>query len=225
MPIDLEAPEVKAAIEEAVNKQVTDKIAAETGGLKSKNTELMDELKGFKKKFEGIDPDEVKRLREEDRNKQDKDSDPAKLRERIEGEYAPKLTEAEKRAEAAEAKLNSTIIDSQLTSALGEAGVAKEFLRAVKADLSSSRKVEVNDGGVMIDGKPVGDFVKTWSTTDGKPFISAGDNTGGGGKSGGGGGATSKKVSEMTVSEKAAAMRELGADAYRQKVNNEQKAQ
>ena len=83
MPIDLEAPEVKAAIEAAVTKQVSEKLESETGGLKSKNTELMDELKGFKKKFEGIDPDEVKRIMAEKRDKDDKDSDPVKLRERI----------------------------------------------------------------------------------------------------------------------------------------------
>lgn len=225
MPIDLEAPEVKAAIEEAAGKLAQEKVDAETKGLKTKQTELMDELKGLKKKFDGIDPDEVKRLKEEERNKADKDSDPVKLRERIEGEFTPKLTAAEKRAEEAEAKLNSNTIDSQLTTALVEAGVAKEFLRAVKADLGSSRKVEVTDGGVIIDGKPVGDFVKAWATTDGKPFISAGDHSGGGSKGGGGGGAGSKKISEMTAAEKGAAIWELGPDAYREKVNNEQKAQ
>ncbi|WP_442577854.1 hypothetical protein ACSBOB_20115 [Mesorhizobium sp. ASY16-5R] len=225
MPIDLEAPEVKAAIQEAADKLAQEKIAAETGGLKTKNTELMDEVKGLKKKFEGIDPDEVKRLKEEDRNKKDKDADPVELRKRIEGEFTPKLTAAEKRAEEAEAKLNGTIVDNQLTSALVEAGVAKEFLRAVKADLSSTRKVEVKDDGVIVDGKPVADFVKGWAAADGKAFISAGSHSGGGAGGGGGGGAGSKKLSQMSAAEKAAHMTEIGPDAYREKVNNEQKAQ
>ncbi|RVD58868.1 hypothetical protein EN866_19490 [Mesorhizobium sp. M2D.F.Ca.ET.223.01.1.1] len=221
MPIDLEAPEVKAAITAAVQEAVE----KETGGLKTKNTELLDELKGFKKKYEGIDPDEFKQLKADKRAKEDQDSDPVKLRERIEAEYTPKLTAAEKRAEAAEAKLNGNIIDSQLTYALVEAGVAKEFIRAVKADIGGSRKVEVKDDGVIVDGKPVGDFVKAWATTDGKPFVSAGDNTGGGAKGGGGGGASTKKLSEMTAAEKAAHMQEIGPEAYRAKVNNESKAQ
>lgn len=225
MPIDLEAPEVKAAIEEAAGKLAQEKVDAATGGLKTKNIELLDELKGFKKKYEGIDPEEVKRLKEEKRTADDKDSDPVKLRERIEAEFSPKLTDAEKRAETAEAKLNSSTIDNQLTAALSEAGVAKEFMRAVKAELGTTRKVEVTDNGVVVDGKPVGDFVKAWATTDGKAFISAGNHNGGGAGGGGGGGAGTKKLSEMTAAEKAVHMTEIGAEAYRAKVDNESKAQ
>ncbi|MEZ5781165.1 MAG: hypothetical protein R3D70_05895 [Rhizobiaceae bacterium] len=225
MPVDLNAPEIKAAIEEAVTAQVKEKLEAETGGLKAKNTEIMDELKSLRKKFDGIDPEEVKRLKEAERTARDRDSDPVELRKRIEEEFAPKLTAAEKRGDEAEGKLRNLTIDNHLNSALAEAGVAKEFNRAVKADLIASRKFDVKDDGVTVDGKPVADFVKTWAAADGKAFISAGDNSGGGSKGGGGGGAGSKKISEMTVAEKAAAMRELGSEAYLAKANNEKKAQ
>ena len=225
MPIDLNDADVKAAIKAEADKLAAEKIEAETGGLKSKNTELLDEVKALKKKFEGIDPEEHKRLKGEKREKEDKESDPVQLRKRIEEEFTPKLTDAEKRAAEAEAKLAANTIDSQLTAALAEAGVAKEFLRAVKADLGSSRKVEVTDNGVIVDGKPVGDFVKAWAQTDGKAFIAAPDNAGGGGKGGGGGGASTKKASEMNAAEKAEFIREKGSQAYREKVDNEQKAQ
>lgn len=221
MGIDLNDADVKAAIKAEADKLVAEKIEAETGGLKAKNTELLDEVKTLKKKFEGVDPDEFKRLKDAKRDKDDKDSDPVQLRKRIEEEFTPKLTDAEKRAADAEAKLAENTIDSQLTAALAEAGVAKEFLRAVKADLGSSRKVEVTDNGVIVDGKPVGDFVKAWAQTDGKPFIAAPDNSGGGGKGGADGGATGKKSSEMTDAEKIAFMREHGVDKWREKLNNE----
>jgi FtsZ-binding cell division protein ZapB len=219
--VDLELPEVKAAIAAETAKLVE----AEVKGLKKKNEELLDEVKDVKKRFEGIDPKEYQELKIAKREAEDKDGDPVKLRERIEGEYQPKLTKAEQERDDALKKLNSTIIENQLTAALVEGGVAKEFLRAVKADFASTRKVEVNGDGVTIDGKSVGDFVKAWATDEGKSFIAAPHNSGGGSQGGGGGGAAvNKKLSEMTRDEKAALQQEIGLDAYKQKVNNERLA-
>ncbi|WP_398470709.1 hypothetical protein [Tardiphaga sp.] len=216
--INLEAPEVKAAIA-AEAKKLAD---AEVAGLKTNRDELLDEVKGLKKRYEGIDPKEYADLKAAKRDADDKDGDPVKLRERIEGEWAPKLTKAEQERDEALGKLNSTIIENQLTSALAEAGVAKEFLRVVKADFSSNRKVEVKGDGVTVDGKPVEDFVKAWSTDEGKSFIAAPNNNGGGGKGGNGGGAAGdKKLSEMTRDEKAALQKEIGLKAFKEKVNNE----
>jgi hypothetical protein len=216
--IDVNAPEFKEAVAAAVEK--------ETGGLKKKNEELLDELKPLKElkdKFKDFDPAEYTRLKAAERDGKDKEiKDPVELRNRIEAEFAPKLTKAEEERDAALQKLNSTIVENQLTSALAEAGVAKEYLRAVKADLTLSREVEVRDDGVIIDGKPVGDFVKAWSAEDGKSFIGAPNNNGGGGKGGKGGGAVGdKKASEMTRPEKAAFISEHGGEAWRTKINNE----
>jgi hypothetical protein len=217
----LELPEVKAAIKAEAQKLVE----AETGGLKKKNDELLDEVKDLKKKFDGFDPEEYKQLKAAQRNKEDQDSDPVKLRERIEGEFQPKLTKAEQERDEALKKLNDNIVEHQLSTALADAGVAKEFIRAVKADMSSSKKVEVKDGGVIIDGKPVADFVKTWAAEDGKSFIAARDNSGGGSGGGEGGGAAGgKKISDMTVAEKAEAMSTLGQVAYLAKSRAEQQS-
>lgn len=221
MNIDVNAPEFKAAVETEVAKLVQEKVEAETKGLKAKNDELLGEIKGFKQKFDGVDPDEFKKLKGAQRDADDKNSDPVKMRERIEQELAPKLTEAEKRATTAESKLDSYIKDNQLTAALVEAGVAKEFLPAAKALLQASRTVEVKDGGAIIDGKSIAEFVKAWAGGEGKAFISAPNNNGGGGKGGAGGGAAGKKASEMTRTEKAKFMKENGLDAWKEKVDNE----
>jgi hypothetical protein len=219
--IDVNAPEFKDAVQAAA-KELLDK---EAGGLKAKNEELLGEVKALRTKFDGVDPDEYKKLKTTKREADDKNADPVELRKRIEDEFTPKLDEATKRASEAEGKLNQHIIDSALTSALLEAGVAKEFLPAAKALLRESRKVEVNDGGAVVDGKPVQTFTHEWAKADGKAFVSAPDNSGGGARGGNGGGAASgKKLSELSVAEKAALMREIGGDAYKQKVNSETKA-
>lgn len=218
MEVNLEAPEVKAAIA-AEAKKLFD---AEAGGLKKKNDELLDEVKDLKKKFDGLDPEEFKRLKDAERNKKDKESDPTELRKRIEEEFAPKLTKAEQERDEALKQLKDNQIDNQLTSALTEAGVAKEFLRAVKSDLLHSRKVDVKDGGAIVDGAALTDFVKTWAASDGKPFIAAPNNQGGGAGGGAGGGsAGGKKISEMSAAEKAKAMQEMGREAYLAKANSE----
>ncbi|MDN3273384.1 hypothetical protein QWJ07_03955 [Frankia sp. RB7] len=219
MSVDVNSQEFKDAVTAAVKTQV-DEVA---GGLKSKNDELLGEVKGLKEKlksFDGVDADEYKTLKTEKRTKDDKNSDPVELRQRIEGEFTPKVEAANQRAEAAEGKLKQHIIDSQLTTSLLEAGVAKEFLPAAKALLQSSRKIDVSDSGAVVDGKPVAEFAKTWATSDGKPFIAAADNNGGGSKGGSGGGAAGKKASEMTRAEKSSFIRENGLDAWTEKVNN-----
>jgi hypothetical protein len=219
--VNLEAPEIQAAIKAEAAKLVE----AETGGLKTKNNELLDEVKSLKKKLEGFDPDEFKRLKDAEREAGDRGiKDPVEFRKRIEEEFAPRLAKAEQDRDEALRKLNDTIVDNQLTASLVEAGVAKEFLRAVKADVSSTRKIDVIDGGVVIDGKPVGDFVKAWSAEDGKSFIAAANNSGGGGRGGNGGGAAgANKVSDMSNADKAAFIREHGAQAWADKVANEMK--
>lgn len=216
MSLDLELPEVKAAIA-AEAKKIVD---AEAGGLKAKNDELLGEVKTLKQKLEGVDLDEYKSLKEAKRNKEDKDSDPVELRKRIEAEFTPKIEAEKQRADAAEAKLNKHIIDSELTNSLLAAGVANEFLPAAKALLQNSKKVDVTDSGAVVDGKPVAEFAKGWAADEGKHFVSAPNNHGGGSQGGAGGGAASgKKASEMTRAEKSAFIRENGLEAWTEKVN------
>lgn len=216
MGLDLELPEVKAAIA-AEAKKIVDE---EAGGLKAKNDELLGEIKTLKQKFADIDPAEYKTLKDEKRNKEDKVSDPVELRQRIESEFTPKIDAEKQRADAAESKLKQHIIDSELTNALVTAGVAKELLPAAKALLQSSKKVDVSDSGAVVDGKPVAEFAKSWATGDGKPFIAAADNSGGGGQGGGGGGASGKKAAEMSRSEKTAFIGEHGLEKWTEKVTN-----
>ncbi len=206
----------------ATQAQVAELLEKETKGLKESRDAVLREKKQLEDRFKDVDPDEYRTLKTSKRNAEDKDSDPIKLRERIEAEFAPKLTAAEKRAEELEAKLNANIVDGSLTTALTEAGVAPEFIRAVKADFRGSRKIEVTEGGALVDGKPVTDYVKAWAASDeAKPFIAAANNQGGGSKGGAGGGATGKKAADMTAKEKAAYIGQHGAEAFKNKVDNE----
>ncbi|MET4294723.1 ElaB/YqjD/DUF883 family membrane-anchored ribosome-binding protein [Bradyrhizobium sp. LB8.2] len=219
--VDLNAPEVKAAIK-AEAKRLLDE---EAGGLKRAKEEALDELKELKKKYEGIDPAEFKKLKQKMQKLEDEGRTPEEIQRRIEEEFAPKLSQAEQDRDDAVKKLSDLQIDNQLTSALIENGVPKEFIRAVKADiLSTSReKMQVKDGGVIVDGTPVADFAKKWAGDEAnKPFISAPDNRGGGGGGGGGGGAgTAKKTSEMTRAEKSEFIAKEGLEAWKEKLNNE----
>lgn len=221
MDIDVNAPEFKQAVAAAVEK--------ETGGLKEKNKELLDELKPLKEKmekFKDFDPAEYSRLKALERDGKDKEiKDPVELRNRIEAEFAPKLTAAEKRAEEAETKLKQRTIDGELTSALIDSGVSKEFLPAAKALITSGRKVDVTDGGAIVDGKPVSAFAKDFAASDeGKHFVSAPNSQGGGAKGGAGGDpAKGKQLSEMSNADKAAFIREHGPQAWADKVATEMK--
>lgn len=217
--IDLNAPEVKAAVEQAA-KELMDK---EVGGLKKAKEDLLKEFKEFKDKYEGVDADEFKKLKETAREQGDKGiKDPVEFRKRIEDELKPKIDAAEKRAVEAEAKLKEHVIDAGLTNALVESGVTKEFLPAAKALIKSGRKVDVTDGGAIVDGKPIAAFAKDFAASDeGKHFISAAGNAGGGSRGGGGGVVTGKKIAEMSTAEKASAMKEMGREAYLQQANNE----
>src|ERR1051325_7243330 len=89
--------------------------------------------------------------------------------------------------------LTSVLVDQGLTSALTEAGVAPQFLPAVKALLGPQVALKDNGGKreAVAGDKPLGEFVKIWSQGDeGKTYISAAGNSGGGagGSQGGKGG-------------------------------------
>lgn len=180
--------ELKAAIEK------------EVGGLKSKRDELLEENKKLKTAQKELD-DRMKALEESaeeaERIKAEKDGDVKKALEQAEKKWAKERTALEAERDDAKGRVQKHLVDGGLTESLIGAGVAKEFLPAAKAWLKSEHKFEVSDDGVLVNGKPMKEFVSEWSQGDsGKPYIAADRNGGGGaqGANGGGGASTAKQV-------------------------------
>jgi seryl-tRNA synthetase len=177
--IDLNAPEVQTAIEEA------------TKGLVKKRDELLAEVKKLRKDS-SIDPDDYNRLKEEKETLSDKLNELTKTSK----QYTAEL-ERIKKAAADEAEYSSKLlVETNLNDAINSIGIKPEFNRAVKALFANQAQVIASQEGrsVKIGDKSVSDFMKEWSETDeGKSFRAAPINQGGG-STGGQGGKTGKKT-------------------------------
>ena len=175
---DLDSPEIKAAIADAVKSAVEEA----TQGLKTKNTELAAKLKLATKNAE-ISPDDYNRLKDENE----------KLSEQIEqANKQLKLGVSEydklKKNYEDEVKFSSNMfVDNQLADAFSKSGVKPELSKAVKAMLASqvSIKTEGETRAAVIGDKPIMDYVTEWAKSDeGKHFIAAPANSGGGAQGG-----------------------------------------
>lgn len=180
MAIDLNDPEVKAAIKTAISEAVE----AATEPLVAKNKELLGELKKARKNSE-IDPEEFNSLREE------KEALEGKLSEAVKANKTA-LQEAEKYKKLHESESGFTsklLVDNGLMAELTAAGVKKELLDGAKALIERQVKVE-QDGEnrvAKVGDKTLKDFVTVWAGSDiGKNYVAAPANSGGGGKGGGG---------------------------------------
>ena len=181
--MEISEEELKAKIDEAIESA--------TGGLAKKNQELLAELKEARK-GKAIDPAEIDRLQSKI------DALEADL-----GTAAKAKKDQEKALKLAQDALASEsgftqklLLDNGLTDALVKAGVAAQYLPAVKAMLGTQAKVVVDGDSrkAVIGDKDLTDFVSGWATSDeGKHYLAA-PNNGGGGASGGSGGASGQKI-------------------------------
>jgi hypothetical protein len=176
MPLDRKDPEVIALIEEITNSA--------TEALSAKNKELLSEVKALKAKAKGadIDPVEHAALQTQVEELTDKLSKAEKFSKSEIDKLSKSLTEKD-------GALNKHLIDAGLTDALVKAGVQPAMLDAVKALHQSKASINAKDGAyeALIDGKPLGEFVTTWTQSDqGKHFVSAPNNNGGGAQGGSG---------------------------------------
>lgn len=173
--IDLNAPEVRAAIEAAVEKA--------TAPLVAKRDELLGEVKKLRKNSE-IDPADLERVEaERDQLKQQLAEANKTLKKQ-----ATDLEAATKRAAEIDTAYANTLRDSALTDALAKAGVTSPaLLKAAKALLKDGVQV------VDVDGKRVvkaGDVdldkhITEWAGSDeGKYFVAAPEHNGGGSQGG-----------------------------------------
>lgn len=130
----------------------------------------------------------------------DKNLDLEKIKSNARKPVERERDELKQRAEQAEGRLESLVIDSALTGAVSELKVATPYQKAVKAMFRDKVKVTEGDEGelvAIIEGEygeqPVDKYLKEWSQTDeGKAFIEADRNNGGGARNPGGGGGKPK---------------------------------
>ena len=103
--------------------------------------------------------------------------------EALKKQHAKQLEKLTERADTAENKLNSTLTDSAVRSAIAEAGVKENLRPAAEALIKTqnSGKIKLgSDGIVTIDGANVSDHIKDWVQTDeGAGFVPSGNGGGG----------------------------------------------
>jgi hypothetical protein len=177
--------------EEEFNAKIASAVEEATGGLAKKNQELLAELKEARK-GKAIDPAELDRLQAKIDSLEADLSNASKSSK----EQAKLLKQSQDALASESGFTQRLLLDNGLTEQLVKAGVAKEFLPAVKAMLGTQAKVIVDGDSrkAVIGDKELSEFVSAWATTDeGKHFISAPSN-GGGGASGGAGGGSNAKV-------------------------------
>lgn len=181
--MDITEEDFAAKIKEAVDEATT--------GLVKKNQELLDELKEARK-GKAIDPAELDRLQ----SKIDALEVDLSTASKTSKEQAKLLKQAQDALASESGFTQKLLLDNGLTEALVKAGVATQFLPAVKAMLGTNAKV-VADGDnrkALIGDKELSDFVSGWISSDeGKHYLAAPSN-GGGGASGGAGNGTGAKV-------------------------------
>jgi len=169
---DLSSKEVKDAIAAAV--------AEEVQGLKTKNSELLEQNKRLKKGQE-IDPAELERVESE------RDQYKQQLAEATKAvkKAATDTEAATKRAEAAEGSTSKLLVENGLNDALAKANVTNPALvKAAKAMLAGQVElVDDNNGAKVpkVGGKALAEHITEWAGSDeGKNFVTAPDTNGSG---------------------------------------------
>lgn len=202
MALDVNDPEVKAAIEAAV--------AAEIAPLAAKRDELLAEVRKLKAGKQ-INPEDFAAL------EADRDALKGQL-DKTAKDLKTAQAAAEKATKAFEAEAGFTsklLADNGLSDALVKVGVSNPVhLKAVKAMLGSQVQIiaEGDQRIAKVGDKPLADWVATWAQSDeGKNFITANNNAGGG-ANGGSGNAGGKKITRaefetMQPADRAAALK------------------
>jgi regulator of replication initiation timing len=190
--IDLNSPEVKTAIQAAVDAAVNPLIA--------KRDELLGEVKALRKGKQ-ISPEDMEKLEAENDTLKDE-------LKKATGELKTAKKTAEEATKALETEVsltNKATVDSGLTEAFMKAGVTdQDYIDLLKSKHSLGAKVVV-DGDkrkIMFGDKDMDSYVTEWATTDAaKKVISAPNNSGGGAEGGG-----SKQINQkLTSTQKIAA--------------------
>jgi type I site-specific restriction-modification system R (restriction) subunit len=196
--VDLSSPEVKKAIEAAVNAAVAP--------LVEKRDELLNEVKTLRKGT-AIKPEDLEKVEAE------RDEYKAKLD--AANKDVKKLTTERDTAVtnlAKESELSANAHkERELTESLAALNVSNPIaLKAAKALLSSQTQVVIEGDKrvTKVGDKLLADHLKEWAATDeGKHFITAPANGGGGANGGSGNGGGSKTMTRAEFDQKTPAER------------------
>lgn len=169
--IDLNAPEVRAAIEAAVEKA--------TAPLVAKRDELLGEVKKLRKNSE-IDPADLERVEAERDQLKQQLAEATKAAKKAQTD----LEAATKRATDIDSAYSNTLKDAALSQALTKAGVTDPvYIEAAKALLGNGVQVVDVDGKRVVKAGEVDldKHITEWAGSDaGKRFVAAPDTSGGG---------------------------------------------
>ncbi len=172
-----DTPEEKAALAAAIEDAVS--------GLKSKNTELLAEIKKARKNAE-ITPEQLAEV-EAERDKLSNDLQAANKQLKI---VAAEFDKTKKLHEEETGFTQKLLIDNGLVSELTKHGITNPVhLKAAQAMLRSGVQIVVDGENrtAKVGDKALCDHIKEWATSDeGKYFVTAPNNAGGGAAGGGG---------------------------------------
>ncbi len=187
MPLDLNDPETKQAVESIVAEQ--------TEGLVAKNNELLSEVKKFKTKaktVEGFDVEDYKRLKsaedEIEVKKAEAEGNYKELLDKQTNKFTSEIDSLKEQLSGEQSFTRNLLVDNAMTDKLLEAGVAKPLIPAAKALLMQNEMDIVTEGDkrsavVKTDDGELGiaDFVNKWTQGEqGSHFLAAPANGGGG---------------------------------------------
>lgn len=188
MPIDLNDPEVQAAIADAV-EAASAKAKADADKLAANNKKLLDQLREARKDNQ-IDPAKHAALEDRVGELEGLLEQANKGATKAAKEAQAKLEALTKQYEAEAGFTSQLLVDNGLNEALVKAGVESHFLPAVRAMLKPQVQI-VADGATRVakvGEKALAEFVTGWAASDeGKFYVKAPVNGGGGGAGGAGG--------------------------------------
>jgi len=156
--------------------------------LTTKNGEIIGRNKTLKKELEDalakvLAFEEERELGENDKMK--KTGDLESLEKRLNVKHEQALRTLQDDRDRLQSTLTSKTIDDGLTTALLANNIAKQHIPAIKALLKSEAKIEtsIDEEGIkaLVNGRDLGEYVKTWADGSvGKLYIAADKNSGGG---------------------------------------------
>ena len=183
--------------QEDLDKKITEAVEAATAKMAEKNVDLLGEIKNARKRveaFKDFDPDDVRKALENAKEAQKKATDAMADRGEFEkamglakDQHAAELTKLLGRAETAEARTKTMVVDTAMHAALAKAKIAEPFRAAVAAMHKGNISVIEKDGKevAVVGDKSITEFLTEWAGTDEGKFFAADGGAGGGGASGG----------------------------------------
>jgi hypothetical protein len=192
-------------------------VAKALDGVKSKNDELLDEVKGLKAKLRAtseISPEEMARVEAE------RDKALAELGEAAKQVKAltAERDKAAKTLEAEQGAARTYALEAEIAGAIAAGNVVPALVPGLTAMVKQQAKADLVDGkyAVMIGDKPAKDYISGFlDSDDGKAYRAAMANGGGGanpgtGGTGGGKTVTRAQLDGMAHGDRSAFMKEGG---------------